>query len=73
MSHLPRWRRRTLCRELRQLLASLLGRLRGRHLPPERRCRQCGAPCRTSGGYRCPIYYDRNSCGNKLCQNYIPF
>lgn len=58
---------------MRKLIARIVGLWRGRNLREYQRCYHCGAPCRTGGGFHCPIEYSREFCTNRLCANYVPF
>lgn len=59
--------------EPRQWLAILTGFWTGHGMDIAHTCAACGGPCRTSGGYNSRTYYDRLSCPNRICRNWIPF
>jgi hypothetical protein len=60
--------------DYRRTVAWLIGHWRGRGLPEEQRCYNCGGPCVCDGGYYgIPKRYDRGFCKNKWCDSWIPF
>jgi hypothetical protein len=58
---------------MKHFLTLIVGSWCGRGMAHDYRCYRCGAPCRTSGGFNCPIHYNRAACTNWLCDNWIPF
>ncbi len=58
---------------LRIFVSRVIGAWLGRKLAEHQRCYRCGAPCRTGGGFDCPIQYSREFCSNRPCVNYVPF
>ncbi len=67
------WKIRHFRREPGQWLAILAGLWTGHGMDQAHTCSACGGPCRTSGGYRSSTGYDRTSCPNRICRNWIPF